>query len=281
MAPLCYRRHRFPPEIIQHAIWLYLRFTLSYRDVEELLAERGLDIFYETVRRWVLKFGPSIARRLRQRHPRPSDRWHLDEMVVRIAAKRMYLWRAVDHEGEVLHLLVQRRRDSRAALRLMRKLLKKHGFAPKLLVTDKLRSCAAAFRRLRLTCPHEQGLRKNNRAENSHQAVRRRERKVQRFKSARSAQRFLRMHAAIHNTFNLQRHLISRSTLRKFRAEATAQWQGAVASGVTLGEFWLSMRARHRCRDKASDFDLRHKDVVLQRDCRTYARNLTRSVPGA
>jgi putative transposase len=125
MVPLCYRRHRFPPEIIQHAIWLYLRFTLSYRDVEELLAERGLDISYETVRRWVLKFGPSIARRLRQRRPRPSDRWHLDEMVVRIAGKRMYLWRAVDHEGEVLDMLVQRQRDSWAALRLMRNLLKK------------------------------------------------------------------------------------------------------------------------------------------------------------
>ena len=170
MAPLCYRRHRFPPEIIQHAIWLYLRFTLSYRDVEELLAERGLDISYETVRRWVLKFGPTIARRLRQRRPRPSDRWHLDEMVIRIAGVRMYLWRAVDHEGEVLDMLVQRRRDSRAALRLTRKLLKKQGFAPKLLITDKLRSYAAAFRRLRLTCPHEQGLRMNNRAENSHQS---------------------------------------------------------------------------------------------------------------
>jgi transposase-like protein len=157
MGPLCYRRHRFPPEIIQHAIWLYLRFTLSYRDVEELLAERGLDISYETVRRWVLKFGPAIARRLRQRRPRPSDRWHLDEMVVRIAGKRTYLWRAVDDEGEVLDMLVQRRRDARAALRLMRKLLKKQGFMPKLLVTDKLRSYASAFRRLRLTCLHERG----------------------------------------------------------------------------------------------------------------------------
>jgi putative transposase len=151
-------------------------------------------------------------------------------MVVGIAGERMYLWRAVDHEGEVLDMLVQRRRDGRAALRLMRKLLKKQGFAPKLLVTDKLRSYAAAFRRLRLTCPHEQGLRKNNRAENSHQAVRRRERKLQRFKSARSAQRFLSVHAAVHNTFNLQRHLISRSTLRKFRAEAIVQWQVAVAA---------------------------------------------------
>jgi putative transposase len=106
MAQLSYRRHRFPPAIIQHAIWLYLRFTLSYRDVEDLLAERGLDISYETVRRGVLKFGPMVARRLRERRPRPSGRWHLDEMVVRIAGKRMYLWRAVDHEGEILDVLV-------------------------------------------------------------------------------------------------------------------------------------------------------------------------------
>jgi transposase-like protein len=176
----------------------------------------------------VLKFGPAIARRLRRGRPRPSDRWHLDEMAVRIAGKRLYLWRAVDDEGEVLDMLVQRRRDNWAALRLMRKLLKKQGFVPKLLVTDKLRSYACAFRRLRLTCRHEQGLRKNNRAENSHQAVRRRERKLQRFKSARSAQRFLNMHGTVHNTFNFQRHLISRSTLRIFRAEATAQWQDAV-----------------------------------------------------
>jgi putative transposase len=146
--------------------------------VEDLLAERGLDLSYETVRRWVLKFGPAIARRLRRGRPRSSNRWHLDEMVVRIAGKRMYLWRAVDHEGEVLDMLVQRRRDSRAALRLMRKLLKKQGFAPKLLVTDKLRSYASAFRRLGLTCPHEQELRMNNRAENSHQVVRRRQRKL-------------------------------------------------------------------------------------------------------
>ena len=151
MAPLSYSRHRFPPQVIQHAIWLYLRFTLSYRDVEELLAERGLDVSYETVRRWVLKFGPQIARKLRQGRPRPSARWHLDEMVVRIAGKRMYLWRAVDHEGEVLDMLVQRRRDTKAALRLMRKLLKKQGFAPKLLDTDKLGPYGSAFRQLRLT----------------------------------------------------------------------------------------------------------------------------------
>jgi len=164
MAEMSYRRHRFPLTIIQHSVWLYLRFTLSYRDVEELLAERGLDISYETVRCWVLKFGPVIARRLRRGRPRPSNRWHLDRWW---CGRQMYLWRAVDHEGEVLDILVQRRRDTRAALRLMRKLLKKQGFAPKLLVSDKLRSYACAYRRLRLTCPHEQGLRKNNRAENS------------------------------------------------------------------------------------------------------------------
>jgi len=162
--------------------------------------------------------------------PSPSDRWHLDEMVVRIAGERMYLWRAVDDEGEVLDMLVQRRRDTRAALRPMRKLLKKQGFVPKVVVTDKLRSYACAFQRLRLSCRHEQGLRKNNRAENSHQAVRRRERKLQRFKSTRSAQRLLSMHGVVHNTFNFQRHLISRSTLRTFRAEAAAEWRDAVAA---------------------------------------------------
>jgi putative transposase len=230
MAHLSYRRHRFPPALIQHAIWLYLRFTLSYRDVEDLLAEHGLDVSYETVRRWVLKFGPVIARNLRRRRPRPGERWHLDEMVVRIAGKHVYLWRAVDHEGEVLDMLVQRRRDKRAALWLMRKLLRKLGFAPKSLTTDRLGSYGAAFRRLGLTCPHEQGLRANNRAENSHQAVRRRERKMQRFKSAGSAQRFLSIHAVVHNNFNHQRHLISRSTLRTFRAEASTQWHAAVAA---------------------------------------------------
>jgi transposase-like protein len=227
---ISFARHQFPPAVIRHAVWLYMRFTLSYRDVEDLLAERGLDISYETVRRWVLKFGPLFARELRRRRPRPTSRWHLDEMAVTIAGRQFWLWRAVDDEGEVLDLLVQRRRDKAAAVKLMRKLLKKQGFAPKLLVTDKLRSYASAFRRLRLTCPHEQGFRKNNRAENSHQAVRRRERKMQRFKSARSAQRFLSMHAAVHNTFNLQRHLVSRSTLRIFRAEAANQWRDAVAA---------------------------------------------------
>src|SRR6478672_4840848 len=156
MTDISYRGHRFPPIVIQHAVWLYLRFTLSYRDVE-----------YETVRNWVLKFGPIIARRLRRGRPRPSDRWHLDEMVVRIAGKHMYLWRAVNHEGEVLEILVQRRRDRSAAVKLMRKLLRKQGFAPTRVTTDKLHSYGAAFRHLGLSCHHEQGLRENNRAENS------------------------------------------------------------------------------------------------------------------
>ncbi len=230
MLPISYARHQYPPSVIQHSVWLYLRFTLSYRDVEELLVERGLDVSYETIRRWVLKFGTTFARRLRRRRPRPSSRWHLDEMVVRIGGKRMYLWRAVDDEGEVLDVLVQRRRDKSAARKLMRKLLKKHGFAPTVVVTDKLRSYSSAFRDIGLSARHEQGLRKNNRAENSHLPVRRRERKLQRFKSPGSAQRFLSSHAAVYNTFNLQRHLISRRTLRIFRAEATDQWNAAVAA---------------------------------------------------
>ena len=230
MPLISYARHQNPPVVIQHSVWLYLRFTLSYRDVEELLAQRGLDVSYESIRRWVLKFGPEFARRLRQRRPRPSSRWHLDEMIVRIGDNRMYLWRAVDDEGEVLDVLVQRRRDKAAAGKLMRRLLKKQGFAPTVIVTDKLRSYASAFRDIGLSARHEQGLRKNNRAENSHLPIRRRERKLQRFKSPGSAQRFLSAHAAVYNTFNLQRHLISRRTLRIFRAEAADQWNAAVAA---------------------------------------------------
>jgi len=177
---ISFARHQFPPAIIRHAVWLYLRFTLSYRDVEDLLAERGLDVSYETVRRWVLKFGPVFARELRRRRPRPTSRWHLDEMAVIIGGRQFWLWRAVDDEGEVLDLLVQRRRDKAAAVKLMRKLLKKQGFAPEVLVTDKLRSYNAAKSEMRLCARHEQGLRKNNRAENSHLPVRRRERKMQR-----------------------------------------------------------------------------------------------------
>ena len=230
MKPLSYARHQFPPDIIRHAVWLYLRFTLSFRDVEDLLAERGIEVSYETVRRWVLKFGPAFARELRRRRPRPSSRWHLDEMSVAIGGQRVWLWRAVDHEGEVLDLLVQRRRDKAAAVKLMRKLLKKQGYAPDVMVTDKLRSYAAARTAIGMSARHEQGLRMNNRAENSHQPVRRRERKMQRFKSPGSAQRFLSVHAAVYNTFNVQRHLISRPVLRLFRAEAMTNWSAATAA---------------------------------------------------
>ncbi|MCW2239467.1 IS6 family transposase [Azospirillum canadense] len=230
MMPLSYARHQFPPAVIQHAIRLYLRFTLSDRDVEELLAERGIDVSYETVRRWVVTFGPAIAANLRRRRPKPSPRWHLDEMVVRIGGTLMYLWRAVDDEGEVLEVLVQRRRDKAAALKLMRKLLKKHGVAPTQVTTDKLRSYGAAFREIGLTARHEQGRRQNNRAEVSHQPVRRRERKMRRFKSPGSAQRFVSVHSATYNTFNLQRHLISRPTLRTFRVQAMAEWHAATAT---------------------------------------------------
>ena len=163
---ISFARHQLPPAIIRHAVWLYVRFTLSYRDVEDLLAERGLDISYETVRRWVLKFGPLFARELRRRRPRPTTRWHLDEMAVMIAGRRFWLWRAVDDEGEVLDLLVQRRRDKAAAVKLMRKLLKKQGFANEVLVTDKLRSYGAAKSEIGLSARHDQGLRANNRAEN-------------------------------------------------------------------------------------------------------------------
>jgi putative transposase len=230
MQPISYARHQFPPEIIRRAIWLYLRFTLSYRDVEELLAERGLEVSYETVRRWVLKFGLAFARNLRRQRPRPTDTWHLDEMVISIQGRRMYLWRAVDSEGEILDMLVQPRRDKAAAMKLMRKLLKKHGVAPSVLVTDKLPSYGAARRELGLSARHEQGLRKNNRAENSHQVVRQRERKMQGFKSPGSAQHFVAIHAAVHNTFNFERHLISRRTLRLFRAEAAQKWQTATVA---------------------------------------------------
>jgi len=230
MTSISFARHQFPPDVIRHAVWLYLRFTLSYRDVEDMLAERGLDPTYETVRRWVTKFGPLFAKELRKRRPRPTSRWHLDEMVVKIAGKRNWLWRAVDEEGEVLDILVQSRRDTKAAVRLMRKLIRKQGFAPEVLVTDKLGSYGAAKRKLGLLARHEQGLRKNNRPENSHQPTRRRERKMQRFKSTGSAQRFLSSHAAVHNTFNTQRHLVSRRTLRHFRAEAANTWEVATAS---------------------------------------------------
>ncbi len=230
MEKICFKRHRFPPEVIRHAVWLYARFTLSYRDVEDLLAERGLDISYESVRRWFLKFGAPISRNLRHVRPTPSDHWHLDEMVIVIRGRRHWLWRAVDNEGEVLDFLVQSKRNAKAALKLMRKLLKKQGWAPTRITTDKLRSYHVAIQTLGLTAEHIDDKRANNRAENSHQPVRRRERKQQRFKSPGSAQRFLNIHSSVYNTFYVQRHLLSRSTFKRFRSDAFNVWESASAA---------------------------------------------------
>lgn len=230
MKLISFKRHRFPPDIIRHAIWLYARFTLSFRDVEELLAKRGIDVSNETVRRWFLKFGGQIAGNLRRTRPRANDRWHLDEMVIQIRGKRYWLWRAVDDEGEVLDFLVQPRRCARSAKKLLRNLLKKHGFAPARIVTDKLRSYQAAIRDLGLSGVHDQGRRANNRAENSHQPVRRRERKMQRFKSPGSAQHFLSIQSAVYNTFYIQRHLLSRESFKRLRTAAFVVWGLAVVA---------------------------------------------------
>ncbi len=193
-----------------------------------MLAERGIDVTYETVRRWALKFGTIIARRLRRGRPRSSGRWHLDEVFVSINGRQLYVWRAVDSEGEVLDVLVQPRRDRRAALKLMRKLLKKQGVAPATIVTDKLRSYSFALRELGVSRRrHDRGRWQNNRAENSHQPLRQRERRMKRFKSSGSAQRFLSTHAAFYNVFNIQRHLTSRRTLRVFRDQAMQTWRQA------------------------------------------------------
>ena len=195
-----------------------------------MLAERGIDVSYETIRRWILKFGPTIAAKVRSRRVQPSGTWHLDEVFVRIRGKRVYLWRDVDDEGEVLEVLAQSRRNKRAALKLMRKLLKKQGYVPDRIVTDKLGSYSAELRELGLKHLHVTGGRSNNRAEVSHQPTRRRERRMGRFKSPNSMQRFLSVHATIYNQFNLQRHLISRRTLRQTRANAMAAWHQIVAA---------------------------------------------------
>jgi transposase-like protein len=228
MSAPSYAGYRFPPDIIQRAVWMYLRFTLSLRDVQELLAERGIVVTYESIRRWVLTFGPAITRQLRARRPKPHGRWHLDEMCVRVGGKQMYLWRAMDAEGEVLDVLLQAKRDTKAARKLMRKLLKKQGMAPDEWVTDKNPAYGAALRELKLTrAPHTRSKRANNRAESSHVPVRRRERKLQGFKSTRSAQRFLSLHAATYTTFTVPRHLVSARTHRLFRAEAFEAWRSA------------------------------------------------------
>jgi putative transposase len=230
MRPLSFKRHRFPADVIRQAVWLYFRFTLSFRDVEEMLAQRGVDVSYETIRCWTIKFGPQIARNLKKRRPAPSPWRHLDEGVCTIGGKRMYLWRAVDDEGEVLDVVVQKRRDHHAALTLLKRLLRSQPIEPQAIVTDGLASYGSALRELGLEGLHRLGrLRENNRAENSHLPIRRRERKMQLFKSQASAQRFLTTQAGVYNTFYTQRHLISPPTLRRFRAEADAAWTAATA----------------------------------------------------
>lgn len=231
MKPISFKRHRFPPDVIRLAVWLYYRFTMSLRDVEDLLAERGIDVSYETIRCWANKFGPAIAANIRRSRGRADCVWHLDEMVVRIGDKRMYMWRVVDKEGEVLDMLVQKRRNKAAALKLLRKLLKNQGYVPDEIVTDGLASYKAAMKILGCQRLHKPGrLRDNNRVENSHLPVRRRERKMQRFKSQGQAQRFVSTHSAIYNTFNIERHLVSRNNMRHFRSAAMAEWNAASAA---------------------------------------------------
>jgi transposase-like protein len=231
MRALSFKRHRFPAEVIRYAVWLYFRFALSFRDVEKLLAQRGIEVSCETIRCWTIKFGPQIARNLKRQRPTPSPRWHLDEMVCSVGGRRMYLWRAVDDEGEVLDLVMQRRRDRSAALRLLKRLLRNQPVDPISITTDGLSSYTAALKELELIDLHRPGrLRENNGAENSHLPMRRRERKMQGFKSQASAQRFLTSHAAIYNTFYTQPHLIRRQPPRQFRCEALHAWSEAVAT---------------------------------------------------
>ena len=204
MQPISFKRHRYPADVIHHAVWLYFRFTLSPRDVEDLMAQRGIEVSYETIRCWTRKFGRLFAQNLRRSRTKPTARWHLDEMVVNIGGKHMFFWRAVDNEGEVLDMLVQKRGNKAAALKLLRTLLKNQGVHPETFVTDKLASYRAAADVIGLKDRHRPGgMHANNRAENSHLAIRRREHKQQKFKSQGSAQRFLATHAAVYNTFNV------------------------------------------------------------------------------
>jgi putative transposase len=227
-----YARHRFPAEVISHAVWLYFRFPLSLRMVEEMLAARGIEVSHETVRQWALKFGQSFANQICRRLPAPGDKWHLDEVVISIAGRKYWLWRAVDQHGVVLDILVQSRRNAKAAKRLLRKLLKKQGTAPRMMITDKLASYAAAKRAVMPNVEHRQHRGLNNRAENSHQPTRRCERIMKRFKSAGQAQRFLSVHDQVGNLFRC----LSTSNAadhRESRARAFTAW--AEVTGVAVG----------------------------------------------
>ncbi len=231
-APLAhFKRHRFPAEIIAHAVWLHYRFPLSLRDVEDLLGERGINVSFQTVSEWAAKFGLKFADQL-PRHSRVhfSDKWHLDEMVVTIKGKKYWLWRAVDANGYVLDALLQSRRNKAAALRFMRKLLKDQGIAPRVMVTDKLRSYSGAKSELMPGVEHRSHKGLNNRAENSHLAVRRRERRMMRFKSARQCQRFVSTHGQIANLFLLLLRNLTSPDHRQLRAHAISTWREIVGS---------------------------------------------------
>lgn len=222
-----YKRHRFPPKIIAHAVWLYVRFNLSLREVEEMLLEHGIDVSYETIRRWTIKFGPQIARNLRRRQPRPGDVWHLDEVVVKIAGKKLWLWRAVEQHGVVLEEFLQSRRNRRAAKRLLVKLIKRHGLS-KRIITDKLRSYGAAKREVAPGLDHWSRKGLNNRAENSHLPFRKRERTMQGFRSPGGLQRFVSVHSAIRNCFSVPSRRRSALTILYHRLEDFDAWSTAV-----------------------------------------------------
>ncbi len=220
-----YKRHRFPSEIIQHVVWLYHRFNLSHRDIEDMLAEKAIDVSHESIRLWCIKFGPAYARKLRRRHQGYGDMFFLDEVFVRIQGKQRYLWRAIDQDGEVVDILLQARRDGKAAKRFFKRFLKKCRKEPRKIVTDKLRSYGVAHRELVPDSIHDTSQYANNRAELSHQPTRVRERGMRRFKSMEQAQRFLGIHAAVCNLFNLGRHQLSANHYRDLRQGAFASWK--------------------------------------------------------
>ena len=224
-----YKRHRFPPEIISYTVWLYYRFNLSHRDIEDLLAERCITVSYETIRLWCIKFGAKYARRLRRRHQGYGDTFYIDEVFVRINGKQHYLWRAVDQDGEVVDVYIQARRDGSAAKRFFKRLMKSHGTEPRKIVTDKLRSYGVAHRELMQDVIHSTEQYENNRAEQSHEATRARERGMRKFKSVGQAQRFVTTHAAVQNLFNLGRHLVKAQHYRNLRVSAFGEWSRAVA----------------------------------------------------
>src|SRR6201997_4610339 len=227
-----YAGYRYPAEIISYAVWLYFRFPLSLRMVEEILAARGISVTYETIRQWGLKFGQEFANRIRRRAPRRGDKWHLDEVVISIAGKKHWLWRAVDQDGFVLDILVQSRRDKRAAKRLLRKLLKKQMRPPRVMITDKLASYGAAKREIMPGIEHRQHKGLNNRAENSHQPRRRRERQLKQFNFAGQAQRFLSAHDQINNLFHFRRDHLTAAEHRASRTQTFRVW--AEISGMGL-----------------------------------------------